>query len=167
MEDIQDFLTLQTASPANSWLQQGTGTLTWSVFSIYRASLWTLDSLHLVNNSIANQAFALRFEYLRTVTAEYILKASRTELQRLGHAPDQSIQQWQNALAGIMPDVVKGDIVWIIFQPGIKVSFFQQTTTLGEILDPAFCTAFASIWFDPDCHSKTLRSALLQKPAVR
>ncbi|MFL9609481.1 chalcone isomerase family protein [Methylobacillus sp. Pita2] len=163
MQAIQDFFSSQNSDNSLEWHMQGSGVLTWSVFSIYRATLWTAGPLKLHNNQPANSAFALQFEYLRNVSADYIAEASQRELLRLAEHPEQLVQSWMQGLREILPDAGRGDLLWILFRPALDVGFYKDGHRLGEIVDPAFCQAFSGIWFHENCHNPRLRKQLLKE----
>lgn len=170
MPENQVFLASHTPYEATAWTPSGSGILTWSVFSIYRATLWSVGSLTVSEQGISNPSYALQFEYLRNISADYIIEASQREMLRLGLHTDANIQRWILAMRGIIPDTSRGDLLWIVFTPGQGVRFlsqkFSQSELLGEIADAEFCLALADIWFHPDCHSAKLRRSLLQEDAA-
>ncbi|WP_293779643.1 chalcone isomerase family protein [uncultured Oxalicibacterium sp.] len=145
------------------WQQQGTGTLTWSVFSVYHATLWTAGALRLGASMPANDSFALQFAYLRNVSAESILDASEREITRLSKPASEQLTVWMQALRDIMPNAGRGDALWMIFQRGRSLTLLNDKATLGCIEDGALTDAMARIWFDPECHSQNLRLALLKE----
>ena len=170
MPENQVFLASHTPYGATAWTSNGSGILTWSVFSIYRATLWSVGALAMSGDRISNPGFALQFEYLRNISADYILEASQRELKRLALHDAESISSWIAAMREIIPDTSRGDLLWIVFMPGHGVRFlsqkFSQSELLGEIQDAQFCQAFADIWFHPECHSAKLRRSLLQEVAA-
>lgn len=158
----QEFLDqVHPVSPA--WQSQGTGTLTWSVFSVYHATLWTSGPLVLEAGEPANPRFALQFSYLRNVSAESIVEASQREIARLAEPTLEQMQRWEAALRKVMPDARRGDVLWMIFERGQAVSFHHADGALGRIADPDLAIAMAHIWFHPDCHSQRLRLQLLKE----
>lgn len=167
MLETQVFLASHTPFGATEWIANGSGNLTWSVFSIYRATLWSVGALAMSEQRIINPGFALQFEYLRNISADYIVEASQRELTRLALYEQERIHGWQAALRDILPDTSRGDLLWLVFIPGQGVHFlsqkFSQYERLGAIEDSDFCQAFADIWFHPNCHSAKLRRALLQE----
>lgn len=179
MPENQVFLASHTPFAATDWMPSGSGILTWSVFSIYRATLWQVGPLSMSAAAISEQppvprisnpAFALQFEYLRNVSADYIIEASQRELKRLALADSAQIATWILALREIIADAGRGDLLWIVFTPSVGVRFlsqrFSQSELLGDIADADFCQAFADIWFHPDCHSAKLRRSLLQEASA-
>ncbi len=162
MQAIKDFLTSQMGNDSPDWQQQGSGLLTWSVFSIYRATLWTAGTLELHENQPGNNAFALQFEYLRNVSADYIIDASQREMLRIASATDTAIAQWTDQLRTIIPDAGRGDLLWILFLPEQQeVRFYNDEQLLDSMVSSGFPRAFADIWFHQQCHSPRLRNQLL------
>ena len=161
MQAIKDFLSGLVGTDSPEWQQQGSGLLTWSVFSIYRATLWTAGPLALEGSQPRNAAFALQFEYLRNVSADYIIDASQREMSRLSAQPAPQLDSWLAQLRSIIPDAGRGDLLWIVFLNQQEVRFYTHEQLLGTITDGTFPQAFANIWFHPQCHSPTLRQQLL------
>lgn len=163
MQTPQDFL--NTSAPqtaASGWQQQGSGVLSWTVFPIYRATLWTAGVLEIESEELRNYVFALQFGYLRKVSSAHTIEASRKEISRLhANIPQETLDGWLASLSRIIPDTEKHDELWAIFDLKHGVNFFSNNQPLGQIQDAAFSKAFADVWFHLSCHSPKLRQALL------
>jgi hypothetical protein len=168
MQAPQDFLnTHAPQTAASGWQQQGSGILSWSVFPIYRATLWTAGALQIEGEELHNHVFALQFGYLRKVSSEHTIEASSREISRLhAHIPQEILDGWLATLSRILPDTEKHDELWAIFDLNHGVSFFSNDQPLGQIDDATFSKAFADVWFHLNCHSPKLRQALLGTRAL-
>lgn len=137
------------------WILSGSGVFSWSVFRLYRASLFVQDSLD------SGKPFALMLSYLRRVTALQIADTSSGEFARLGFGCEQDRARWHAQMIGLLPDVGLGDTLVGLFVPEQRVTFFDAGHCLGSMEDPLFVKAFASIWLDPRTQGPALRKALL------
>ena len=144
-----------TAAQGNTWTLSGSGIFSWSVFRLYKASLFVQGSID------SGLPYALELSYLRRVTAQQIADASVQQMQRLGFGQSEQLQAWHEQLLGLLPDVALGDRLIGLFVPGREVVFFDATTRLGLIDDPVFTEGFAAIWLDPRTEGQALRRALL------
>ena len=140
--------------PAN-WSVCGSGVFHWSVFKLYRATLYAPGDFD------PSQPFALDLAYLRTIDAQQIVDTTMREIERLSRCDASVLSEWKLGLSKILPDVKLGDHLIGLFLPNQGVKFYSATNALGEVMSPAFAGAFAAIWLGPDTHSPTLRSALL------
>ncbi|RYH64330.1 MAG: hypothetical protein EON54_06655 [Alcaligenaceae bacterium] len=139
-----------------AWQCTGRGSLTWSVFRIYDASLYCADG-----SSYPDGRYALVLNYLRNLSADQIVAASVMEMQRLANPSDAELQTWTDELHRIMPDVTRGDTLIGVFDGTRGVRFFYNDQPSGEIASAGFAHAFASIWLSEGTRSPTLREALL------
>lgn len=137
------------------WTFSGCGVFSWSVFRLYRASLFVQGSVD------SGRPFALQLSYLRKVTAQQIADTSVQEFRRLELGSAEQQQQWGRVLLSLLPDVAMGDHLIGLFYPNQKVEFFDGSRHLGTVDDPAFAQAFAAIWLDPRTKGQALRKALL------
>jgi len=140
--------------PAN-WQRCGSGIFTWSVFKLYRASLFSAGRFDLA------KPFALDLSYLRTIQATQIVETTMSELARLRPSDASLLSEWSASLLEFLPDVKLGDRLTGLFLPSQGVKFFSAHELLGAIMSPAFASAFAAIWLDPQTRSPALRAALL------
>lgn len=123
-------------------------------FRIYDARLWAPDGRY-----IANQPFALSLTYHRTIEGSRIVQASLDEMAKLGVVVNAH-PQWRDQLARVLPDVVSGDTLTGVYQPGEGARFYHQGKLTGQI-DDNLARAFFAIWLDPRTSEPVLRQALL------
>lgn len=123
-------------------------------FRIYDARLWAPDGRY-----IANQPFALSLTYHRTIEGSRIVQASLDEMAKLGVVVNAH-PQWRDQLARVLPDVVSGDTLMGVYQPGEGARFYHQGKATGQI-DDNLARAFFAIWLDPRTSEPVLRQSLL------
>lgn len=144
-----------TADFRLDWAVCGSGVLTWSVFRLYRATLYAPGSFD------PGRPYAIDLNYLRRITADQIVTASVSEIERLRAPGASDLALWRDALAALIPDVTLGGRLVGVFIPDQGVVFYSATQRLGEIPDARFAEAFGAIWLDPQTRSPTLRLAML------
>ncbi len=137
------------------WRRCGSGVFTWSVFKLYRASLYAPDYFDPA------KPFALDLFYLRTIQATQIVETTMSEIERLRPSDSLWLSAWSVELLKILPDVKLSDRLIGLFLPLQGVKFFSARAPLGDVMSPEFASAFAAIWLDPQTRSQTLRAALL------
>ena len=143
------------AAQGHAWKLSGSGVFSWSVFRLYRASLFVQGSID------SGLPYALELSYLRRVSAQQIADTSVQQMQRLGFGQSEQLQAWREQLLGLLPNVALGDRLIGLFVPGREVVFFDATRRLGVISDPVFAEGFAAIWLDPRTEGQALRQSLL------
>lgn len=141
--------------PGHPWTLSGSGVFSWSVFRLYRASLFVQGSYD------SGYPYALQLSYLRRVTAQQIADTSVDQMQRLGFGSPEQLKAWHQQLLGLLPDVALGDRLIGLFVPGREVVFFDANRRLGSVEDAVFTEGFAAIWLDPRTQGQALRLALL------
>ena len=159
----------QTALPehvvqahGDGWQLCGRGVFVWTVFRCYWASLYTQsgkfeDALPAI----------LDLSYLRTLSKEQTITISIDEMLRLHPEHSDRGQAWRDALGQIIPDVKAGDRLVGYFDPAHGANFYSDHAPLGAIQEPAFASAFLSIWLDPATRASTLRASLLGQSETR
>lgn len=126
--------------------------LLWDVFDI---SLWIGGEQWSFN-----EPFALELRYLRDVKGKEIVEGTRDQWEHLDY-PESMTDRWLEQLAGVFPDVKKGDQLAGIYLPGRPTRFFRNGEPIGVMEDPEFGRAFFSIWLDERTSQPKLRKALL------
>jgi Chalcone isomerase-like len=142
----------------------GTGELRFFGFKIYDAHLWTPKAGGLEwqkdPSKILGQAFALDLRYARSLKGEEIAERSLGEIRRLGLGSAEEQERWLTEMKKIFPNVVRGDRITGVFQPGEATRFYFNEKALGRIDDVQFGPAFFNIWFDPRTRAPGLRESL-------
>lgn len=128
-------------------------------FLVYEATLWATDDP-------LRPPLALQLRYQRQVAGALIAEASVREMRQLGVSDEATLARWGAAMAGLFPDMRKGDVIVGLHQPQ-GASFYLNGRVLGHILEPAFARAFFAIWLDDRTSAPDLRQALLQRGGGR
>ena len=140
----------------DAWQLCGRGIFVWTVFRCYWASLYTCSGTF-----DEAQPAILDLSYLRTLSKEQTITISIDEMLRLHPEHSDCGQAWRDALGQIIPDVKAGDRLVGYFDPERGANFYSDHAPLGAIQQPAFASAFLSIWLDPATRASALREALL------
>ncbi len=141
----------------------GEGQLRFLGFAVYAAQLWAPASFD--SAQLDRHAFALELRYLRDFRSRDIARRSIVEMRRAGPINDETAARWEEALAGVIPDVRNGDRVTGIHRPGRGVTFLFNGRPAGEIPDALLAARFFAIWLGPATSEPVLRDQLLGKPA--
>lgn len=96
----------------------GEGRLRWFGLHIYDAALWTRTV------PVGFDAeFALDIKYARNIPAARLVKASLSEMQRLGFDDGSALDQWAVEMARVFPEIRKGDRLTGVNRPGRGAEF--------------------------------------------
>jgi len=132
----------------------GQGQFTRFGFSVYEARLWAP-----LGRYTQGEPFALSLTYSREIAGDRLVQASFDEMQKL-LAPITQNAQWREALEHVLPNVVPGDTITGVYQPGQGATFFHRERQTGQISDE-LAKHFFAIWLDPRTSEPNLRQALL------
>ena len=132
----------------------GQGQFTRFGFSVYEARLWAP-----LGRYTQGEPFALSLTYLRDIAGERLVQASVDEMQKL-QAPLAQNTLWRGALERVLPNVVAGDTITGVYQPGQGATFFHRERQTGQISEE-LARHFFAIWLDPRTSEPGLRQALL------
>jgi hypothetical protein len=138
---------------------QGGGELAWYGLPVYDGWLWSARGAFAFD-----AAFALDLRYRRALVGRRIAERSVEEMARQGSVPADDLARWREAMAGLFPDVAKGDRIVGVHVPGRGAAFFHNGRLLGEIDDVRFARAFFGIWLDPRTSRPDFRRQLLGEP---
>ena len=110
---------------------------------------------------------ALKITYLRDISKEDLLKATKEQWQHIQlKQPNENL--WLKKLDAIWPDIKEGNGLTILVDP-YKTSKFYFTSKehknllIGEISDPGFGPAFLDIWLGENTSEPKLRKRLIGK----
>jgi len=123
-------------------------------FSVYEARLFAPQGRY-----VPERPFALSLTYSRSIAGEKLVQASFDEMQKL-QAPLAERKDWRVDLERVLPDVVPGDSITAVYQPGHGAVFFHRDRQTGRINDD-LAKYFFGIWLDPRTSEPSLRQALL------
>ncbi|MDH4051573.1 MAG: chalcone isomerase family protein [Rubrivivax sp.] len=138
---------------------QGEGRLRFLGLAVYEARLWAPEPVPA--EQWAGQPLALELLYARALYGRKIAERSIEEMRRQAKIPDAQGQEWQGALARLIPDVEAGDRLTGVQQPGAATQFFYNGALRGEVRDPEFTRLFFGIWLSPQTSEPALRERLL------
>lgn len=128
-------------------------------FQIYDVRLWAAPGLKAAD--LPSQPFALELSYLRDFDSTDIAKRSLTEMRRSASFSDAQSQAWTAHMLRVFPNVVSGDRIMGVNQPGTGALFFVNGKSTGEIRDPVFARLFFGIWLSDKTSEPQMRDALL------
>ncbi|RUO79256.1 hypothetical protein [Pseudidiomarina taiwanensis] len=103
---------------------------------------------------------ALKLDYLREISSADLVESTDEEWQRLGFRSERH-QQWLTELAGMWPDVQKGDCLVLIEDAQGHANFYNAEGLLGSIDAVEFTNDFLAIWLSEKSRFKDERNALI------
>lgn len=134
----------------------GQGILTFAFWDVYEATLYAPRG-----EFNAKRPFALSIRYFRDLAGQAIADTSASEIRRQGFTDTARLQNWQQQMTTIFPDVTAGTVLTAIYLPGNKTVFYNDDRQIGTVKDPAFGPAFFGIWLENTTAKPALRKALL------
>ncbi len=140
-------------------LLQGQGRLRYFGLHIYDAALWSLAPLP--PGKPLGAALALELRYARKLAGSVIAERSIEEMKRVGDFTEADGQRWLEAMKQAFPDVIAGDRITGVLQPGLGAAFFVNGKPTAEVRDAQFAQLFFGIWLSPRTSQPALRAALL------
>ena len=145
-----------------SFKAQGEGRLRFFGLHVYDAKLWTYAPVTTANYK--NTPLALELTYGRSLYGKLIAERSLKEMQGVALVTEVQASAWLEAMTQLFPDVVQGDQLTGVYQPGQRAVFWLNGKRLGEVEDRAFAPAFFGIWLDEKSSEPGLRKQLLGTP---
>ena len=128
-------------------------------FQVYDARLWSAPGVKA--SELPGQPFALELSYLRDFESADIAKRSLAEMRRSAAISDAQAKTWTAEMRRVFPNVVRGDRIMGVNQPGVGAQFFVNGKASGEIRDPIFARLFFGIWLSDKTSEPQMRDALL------
>jgi hypothetical protein len=144
------------AARESGMLLVGQARLSVMFWSVYDSRLFSSDGRYREGQ----RPLRLEIQYHRNVDASSLVRATGSEWQSQGML-HQNQEQWLHSLAGLLPDVKKGDVITIALDEDNLNSFFYNDVPLGSVADPAFGQQFLDIWLSPRTTRPELRRALI------
>ncbi|WP_299801947.1 chalcone isomerase family protein [uncultured Shewanella sp.] len=140
----------------DSFKEVGRGEMQWWWFSLYRATLLTLDGDYKQGES----PLVLDIEYFQEIPSERLVEATLDQWQHLG-VSKQNQQKWLAAINSIWPDVVEGDKLTLrVLGSGVS-QFYFNGEPLAEPMPKGFSEDFLAIWLSEATSRPELRKQLL------
>lgn len=141
----------------------GEGRLRFFGLRIYDARLWV--GRRFDADDFGAYPLALELTYHRAFAGADIAKRSVEEIEHQGGLTPGQTQRWRKELAGLMPDVMPGDRLTGLYQPGRGMTVWRGSRLLGSIEDAELAKRFFGIWLSPRTSEPDLRGALLARLA--
>lgn len=136
----------------------GTASLSKLVFHVYDATLWT-DAPEWS----MKKTFALRLTYAMNFKSKDLATRSIDEMKGQAQLSPAQEKDYYQQLAGLFPDVKKGDAITAIYLPAKGTRIYHNGSYKGSITDTAFSNRFIGIWMAPETSEPKVRQQLLTK----
>jgi hypothetical protein len=160
--------TTTTAAPAEVTANlpgarlQGQGRLRFLGFLVYDARLWAPAATPGQKSDTWPQTtLALEIQYARALDGGQIAERSLVEMRRQGDIAPATAATWLAELQRLIPDVVAGDRLTAVYEPGQRLRLFANGTLRGQTTDANLAQRFVGIWLAPVTSEPALRAALL------
>lgn len=105
--------------------------------------------------------FALQLDYARKLVGKKIVEQTMSEIKSQGVTDISALENWQQQLLTIIPDVDKDDTIIGIKDQDENTHFYLNNTKIGQIADPLFSFHFFNIWLGNQTSQPELRDQLL------
>lgn len=128
-------------------------------FEVYDLRLWALPGFTW--DTYERQPLVLELAYLRALKGPLIAERSIREMRGVGTFSDEQAQRWEAAMRRAFPDVVRGDSLVGVFEPGKGARFTHNGRPTETVPDPEFARLFFGIWLSPATSEPRLREALM------
>ena len=122
---------------------RGAGRLRFLGLNVYDARLWVGERFD--PDQWPTQRFVLELAYARDLVGERIAERSIVEMARQRELDDEQRTRWQSAMARVFPDIVAGDRLSGLNDPGQSARFYWNGKARGEIRDAGFAPLFFGI----------------------
>lgn len=110
---------------------------------IYRAELYSTSGRY----EKLQGPLMLRLIYQRDISSNRLVSETR---KQIGDLPDAQLDQWMARLAGMWPDLEKGDELTFYMDPEGRGHFHHNGQYIGSLEDRVFTEAFLNIWLADD-----------------
>lgn len=137
----------------------GQARMTYMLWDVYDVALYAPDGQWQ-----ADQPYALKLSYLRSLDGDKIADRSVEEMRKQGFSDEVKLATWHTQMRDIFPNVEKGSILTGVLEANGDTVFYNGKTAIGRIDDPAFGKAFFGIWLDEKTSEPDLRRQLLALP---
>ena len=125
---------------------------------------WTIYDCYLYSEDGVYRGvepnLTLRIDYRRRIRKEDLVAHTKIELQKQG-LYTETTEPWLTALAGIWPDIEKGDRILLQVTESLASKFFFNGQLVGSISDPAFTERFVAIWLSENSSYPAQREQLI------
>ena len=134
----------------------GTALLKVLFWEVYESSLYTPDGTWQDDT----RPFRLDIRYLRTISAEDLVKQTGKEWAEQGKASPQHTT-WMEDLRTLWPDVTSEDVISLSVDKAGVSTFLFNGEVIGRLQDPQFGEDFSGIWLAENTTRPQLRDQLI------
>lgn len=134
----------------------GTALLKVLFWEVYESSLYTPDGTWQDDT----RPFRLDIRYLRTISAEDLVKQTGKEWAEQGKASPQHTT-WMEDLRTLWPDVTSEDVISLSVDKAGVSTFLFNGEVIGRLQDPQFGEDFSGIWLAENTTRPKLRDQLI------
>ena len=134
----------------------GTALLKVLFWEVYESSLYTPDGTWQDDT----RPFRLDIRYLRTISAEDLVKQTGKEWAEQGKASPQHTT-WMEDLRTLWPDVTSDDVISLAVDKAGVSTFLFNGEVIGSLQDPQFGEDFSGIWLAENTTRPKLRAQLI------
>ena len=134
----------------------GTALLKVLFWEVYESSLYTPDGTWQDDT----RPFRLDIRYLRTISAEDLVKQTGKEWAEQGKASPQHTT-WMEDLRTLWPDVTSEDVISLSVDKAGVSTFLFNGEVIGRLQDPQFGEDFSGIWLAENTTRPKLRAQLI------
>ena len=134
----------------------GTALLKALLWEVYESSLYTPDGTWQDDT----RPFRLDIRYLRTISAEDLVKQTGKEWAEQGKASPQHTT-WMEDLRTLWPDVTSEDVISLAVDKAGVSTFLFNGEVIGRLQDPQFGEDFSGIWLAENTTRPKLRDQLI------
>lgn len=142
---------------------QGSGMLRVMLFRVYDARLWRGEQA--VGANYAAAPLALDVVYARKIESKDLVDKTLELMRRQSAIDESTALRWRQRLQALLPNVVPGDRITAVNDPGLGLQMFLNGKPHGDVEDARFARFFLGIWLAPQSSQPELRRALLGSAA--
>jgi len=133
-------------------------------FDLYEAALFTEEGADAEDVLNADEAFHLKFRYLREIDKAIILKSADRMLERnLSREERASIAERVDRINRAYTGVKKGDSSSLTYKPGEGTTLTINDKTVVTIEGKDFARLYFQIWLGEEAISDSMKQQLLGK----
>lgn len=136
----------------------GRGSLSWFLFHVYDAQIWT-DATRWSYEA----PFALCVTYAMGFDANELKENTLEQVRKVATLSPEEEKRFDGYLVRAYRDVQDNDRVCAMFTPPGQLAFFVNAEETLHVQDAGFARAFFDIWLSEKTPEPSLRSGLLGK----
>jgi len=133
-----------------------TARLKYMIWNVYDATLFTPNGDYK-----SDSPFALELKYLVDLKGDKIAERSIVEMRKQGFLNEEKLNQWEEKMKEIFPNVEKGSSITGIRDSKGNAIFYKNEKLIGKFEDTEFTKNFFDIWLSPKTSEPEMREQLL------